>query len=171
MLRPTPNHFRRVYASAFVLCGGIALLTAGVFALFLWLVHRAIWPFDTLPDEFRSAGQWILVAEGISTCLLILLAPAYNMYVVTERFLENNIWFTLKRFTYLLSAVVLFIVLGSNQVELSLKLYGVSVAALSMLITMVAVGRIMLQDPDSVRSLHDRPHCARSSAPSAGTAW
>tara|TARA_Y100000589_G_scaffold166172_3_gene158168 strand:+ start:31328 stop:32950 length:1623 start_codon:yes stop_codon:yes gene_type:complete len=154
------SHFRRVYASAFVLCGGIALLTAGVFALFLWLVHRAIWPFDTLPDEFRAAGQWILVAEGISTCLLILLAPAYNMYVVTERFLENNIWFTLKRFTYLLSAVVLFIVLGSNQVELSLKLYGVSVAALSMLILLVAVGRIMRQDP----RLRPKLGCADRSA-------
>ena len=91
------SHFRRVYASAFILCCGIAILTVGIFLLFLWLMHNAIWPFHTLPDEFRIAGQWILVAEGASTCLLILLAPAYNMYVVTERFLENNIWFTLKR--------------------------------------------------------------------------
>ena len=140
------QHFRRVYASAFVLCAAIALLTAGIFILFLWLLSGAIWPFDTLPEEYRIAGQWILVADGISTCLLILLAPAYNMYVVTERFFENNLWFTLKRLTYLVSALVLFIVLGSDQVELSLKLYGVCVASLSMLILLVAVGRIMLGD-------------------------
>lgn len=140
------QHFRRVYASAFVLCGGIALLTAGIFILFLWLLSGAIWPFDTLPEEYRIAGQWILMADGISTCLFILLAPAYNMYVVTERFLENNLWFTLKRLTYLVSALVLFIVFGSDQVELSLKLYGVCVASLSMLILLVAVGRIMLGD-------------------------
>lgn len=140
-------HFRSVYASAFVLCGFIALLTAGIFLVFLWFVHDAIWPFHKLPDEFRTAGQWILAAEGISTCLLILLAPAYNMYVVMERFFENNILFTLKRFIYLLASVVLFVTLGTGEVELSLKLFGVCTAGLSVLLLLTAVLWIMLPDP------------------------
>ncbi|MDG2201642.1 MAG: MATE family efflux transporter [Phycisphaerales bacterium] len=141
------RHFRRVYASSFVLCGLIALLSAIVFALFLWLVSDSIWPFDTLAAEYRTAAKWMLVAEGVKTCLLILLAPAFNMYVVMERFPENNLWLTLNRLTYLISALVLFAVLGSDQIELSLILYGVSVAVLLMLILLVAVGRIMLGDP------------------------
>ena len=128
------RHFRRVYASSFVLCGLIALLSAIVFALFLWLVSDSIWPFDTLAAEYRTAAKWMLVAEGVKTCLLILLAPAFNMYVVMERFPENNLWLTLNRLTYLISALVLFAVLGSDQIELSLILYGVSVAVLLMLI-------------------------------------
>lgn len=140
------HHFRRVYASSFLLCSVVALLTTGIFVLFYWLISAALWPFNDLPEDYRTAGQWILVAECISICLLVLLAPAYNMYVVTERFFEGNLWFTLKRLTYLFSAVTLFIVLGSDQVELSLKLYGVSVAGLSILILLFAVGRIMLSD-------------------------
>ena len=140
------NHFKRVYASAFLICSIVALLTIAVFAIFLWLITDAIWPFDTLPEEYRAAGQWILIAECISITLLVILAPAYNMYVVTERFFESNLWFTLKRLTYLASAVVLYLVLGSNQVELSLKLYGVCVAGLSILILCFAVARIILSD-------------------------
>jgi len=140
------HHFKRVYASAFVLCSIVALLTIGIFSFFLWLITDAVWPFDNLPQEYRAAGQWILVAEGISITLLVLLAPAYNMYVVTERFFESNLWFTLKRLAYLASAVTLYLTLGSSQVELSLKLYGVCVAGLSILVLCFAVGRIVLAD-------------------------
>ena len=141
------QHFRRVYASAFALCGLITVLTAIVFGVFYVLVDRGIQPFQSLDAEYRSAGKWILLAEGVSTCLLVLLSPAYNMYVVTERFFESNLWFTLKRFTYLLSTGVLFIFLGSDDVEQSLKLYGICAAGLAILLLLFAVGRIMLIEP------------------------
>tara|TARA_B100001059_G_scaffold49571_1_gene42656 strand:- start:6974 stop:8542 length:1569 start_codon:yes stop_codon:yes gene_type:complete len=140
------RHFRRVYASSFLLCGAIALLSLIVFAAFLWLVNDSIWPFDTLAEEYRTAAKWMLVAEGVKTCVLILLAPAFNMYVVMERFPENNLWLTLNRLTYLASALVLFAIFGSGQIELSLILYGVSVSVLFMLIQLIAVARIMIGD-------------------------
>jgi O-antigen/teichoic acid export membrane protein len=141
------HHFQRVYASSFILCAFVTLLTAMVFLVLYILIEKSIPPFQTLDPEYRRAGSWILLAEGASTCLLVLLSPAYNMYVVTERFFESNLWFTLKRCTYLASTIVLFFVLGSDDVELSLKLYGICAASLAILILLFAVTRIMVIDP------------------------
>ena len=140
------EHFRRVYASSFILCGLVALLTAGVFTAFFFLLKEGIWPFHEIPDDFRIGGLWILTCEGISIFTLVLLSPAYNMYIVTERFFESNLYFTLKRVTYLISAVVLFLALGTNQIELSLKLYGVCAAGMALLLLLFAVVRIMFID-------------------------
>ena len=139
-------HFRRVYASSFILCGLVALLTAGVFVAFFFLLKEGIWPFHEIPDEFRNGGLWILTCEGMSITMLVLLTPAYNMYVVTERFFESNLYFTLKRLAYLVSAIVLLLVLGSEQIELSLKLYGVCAASMALCLLFFAVGRIMVID-------------------------
>ena len=139
-------HFRRVYASSFILCALVAVLTAGVFFAFFSLLKHGIWPFHEIPPAFRTGGLWILACEGVSIAMLVLLTPAYNMYIVTERFFESNLYFTLKRLTYLVSAVVLFIVLGTDQVELSLKLYGVCAAGMSLCLLLFAVSRIMLLD-------------------------
>ncbi|MCH2149288.1 MAG: hypothetical protein MK095_07620, partial [Phycisphaerales bacterium] len=143
----TRHHFQRVYASSFVLCACVTLLTATVFALLYFLIDRSIWPFQTLDPVYRDAGRWILLAEGASVCLLVLLSPAYNMYVVTERFFESNLWFTLKRFTYLASTLMLFFLLGREDVGLNLKMYGVCAAGLAILILLFAVIRIMWIDP------------------------
>ncbi len=70
------QHFHRVYASAFALCGLITVLTAIVFGVFYVLVDRGIQPFQSLDAEYRSAVKWILLAEGVSTFLLVLLSPA-----------------------------------------------------------------------------------------------
>ena len=139
-------HFKRVYASSFILCGLVALLTAGVFIAFFYLLKEGIWPFHEIPEEFRNGGLWILACEGISITTLVILTPAYNMYIVTERFFESNLYFTLKRSTYLISAVVLLLILGTEQIELSLKLYGVCTASMSICLLLFAVGRIMLID-------------------------
>ncbi|MDG2054761.1 MAG: hypothetical protein P8J86_08640 [Phycisphaerales bacterium] len=148
--------FRSVYAAAFWLCAGASIVTALIFVGFAALLENAIWPFEEMPEAYREGGLWILISEGIGTTLLVLLAPAYNMYVVTERFLANNIWDTLRRACYLISAVVLFSILGTSNPEQSLILYGVCSAGLCVILLLIAVALIMIQMPLT------RPHLGKA---------
>ena len=133
--------FATVYASAFVICGVIALATAAFFVLAIVVI-----PLLDVPPDYIAPARWILGAEGVSSCVLILLSPAFNMYVVDERFIAHNIWTAAQRAVYLLAALVLFLGFRITDPPLGLTLFGISTAAMSILLLLIATAIIIGSD-------------------------
>jgi O-antigen/teichoic acid export membrane protein len=153
------EQFTRFYASAIIICAIVAAITAVLFGLLLLIL-----PLMRVPDSLLAPARWIVAAEGLWTCLLILLAPAFNMYVVRERFQEYNFWLTANRASYLAAALVLFLVMGVREVAPALILFGITAASLNIVQLLVAVAilirgdtrfipRLSLADRASVREV------------------
>jgi len=147
---PEPSVFRETFSSAFV----VSLLAAvGAAAIFAGLI--AIVPLLSIPDDLQSAARWIIIILGASSLISILLAPAFNTYMATERMVAFNTWKTAIRISLLLSAIFVFWVLRSDEtdsfstIELGeqLILFVVISQALHLLITFIAVGIIVAIDP------------------------
>jgi O-antigen/teichoic acid export membrane protein len=94
--------FRRMYNSALVVSAGVALATLGMYAVIL-----AILPLVDIPAEVLNAARWFVIAKAIESACIVLLAPLFNMYLITERQVSYNFWLVVKRATLLLAAVAL----------------------------------------------------------------
>jgi O-antigen/teichoic acid export membrane protein len=133
------GEFERVYSSAYVVSIGSMLLTALAF-LGLFLVM----PLLNVPEEWVGAAQWIVAAQGTYSCLLVLLMPAFSMYLVREQFGWYNLWVLLGRSSYLTSALVLSRGFGLTEVTTALKGYGVMSAGLLTTTLLTAVCLVVL---------------------------
>ncbi|MBL9124971.1 MAG: hypothetical protein JNG90_15145 [Planctomycetaceae bacterium] len=81
------TRFRSVFTSAFVVCLGAALLTLAAFGLVLLVLDWLEIPVYLLP-----AARWFLVCTAIQAAFRVVLAPARNMYVISERMVAMNVW-------------------------------------------------------------------------------
>jgi len=99
--------FAETSAAASAVClatAGLAMLT---FAL-LWLIM----PLLNIPGEgLMEAARWMIVFECVFTVINIQLAPAVNLYVVRELFVQMNIWTLVRRADFLLSVLLCSFVL------------------------------------------------------------
>ena len=94
--------FAGTAAAASLVCGATALLAVAAFAV-LW----AIIPLLNIQSEaFVDAARWMLVFECGFTVINILLAPAVNLYVVREWFVQQNVWTGVRRADFLISVLI-----------------------------------------------------------------
>ncbi len=93
---------------AAVLNCGAAISSVGcVGSGLLFLTMALLAGLFKIPPNLQQAAFWLIIAEGLHACTMIITAPIYNMYVVTERFVEDNIFTTVRKASYLVMAWVL----------------------------------------------------------------
>lgn len=109
--RRDPEHFKGVYNSALVLSSVAAVVAMLIFVGVLFAL-----PWLEIPEAMIPAGRWLVAARGTYTFFVVLLAPAFNMYVISERMLEANFWRVVIRSCDLISAVLL---LWATQADVS----------------------------------------------------
>jgi len=80
------GNFIRTYNSALALSGLVALAALAMFTI-LWFAV----PLFKL-DNMDAGGRAMVAARGLETAVTIALAPAFNMYLVSERMVAYNFW-------------------------------------------------------------------------------
>lgn len=149
------QRFLATYNASFAISGAVALLTALAFGLLL-----ALFPVLNIPDDLRRPAAHFLLWQASHAVLIVLLSPAFNMYLVQHRFVGYNGWYTLIRAGNLLAAVVLVELFGVPGDPPPLALYGFVWAAFDNAVLLGAVGLIMWRD----RRLVVRPRLMRRDA-------
>jgi len=133
--------FAQTYASAWVLAGLVAGISVVCFAGLIALI-----PVLDIPPELRAPAAWFVVAQSTHAVLIVVLAPAFNMYVVQERFLAYNVWYVGLRTANLISTIVLGYMIGIADVPTGLVLHGILWAAIANAVLIASVAMIMARD-------------------------
>lgn len=133
--------FLSTYNSSFLISGAVAVLTALSFGVLL-----ALFPKFNIPDPLRGPAMAFLLWQASHAILIVLLSPAFNMYLVKHKFASYNAWYICIRAGNLAAAVLLSYVLGVPGDPSPLALYGFVWATLDNLILLGAVAVIMLKD-------------------------
>lgn len=138
--RRDPEHFKGVYNSALLLSCLAAVVALLVFVGLLFAL-----PWLEIPEAMVPAGRWLVAARGTYIFFVVLLAPAFNMYVISERMLEANFWNVVTRACDL-TAVALLLWTPRADVGQDIVRFGLwsSGAALAAQVTAVAI--IMASD-------------------------
>lgn len=134
--------FLRTYNSSFLISAtvaGASLLSFGVLL--------ALFPKLDIPDTLRGPAMGFLLWQASHAVLIVLLSPAFNMYLVQHRFVSFNAWYISIRAANLTAAVLLGTLFNVPGDPSPLALYGFVWAALDNLLLLAAVGILMLRDP------------------------
>ena len=142
--------FLATYNSSFLISGVVAVATVLSFGVLFLL-----FPYFNIPDPLRAPAMGFLLWQGSHAVLIVLLSPAFNMYLVKQRFASYNAWYICLRAGNLAAAVLLSYFLHVPGDPSPLALYGFVWATLDNLILVAAVAIIMLKD----RRLVVRPRC------------
>lgn len=133
--------FLRAYNSAYLLTGGLALLTAVCFvAIYLFL------PVLNIPPELRGPAAGFLLWQASFMTLIVLFSPTFNMYMVEHRFAAYNLCLVLLRSANFVAAVLLAVVFGVSGDPAPLTLYSLVWASIASAVLLTAVGLAMLRD-------------------------
>lgn len=137
-----PQRFLAAYNSGVKLSVRIAAISA--------LIIAALWPIvvfvlNIRPDLLRAA-QLMLLAEGVNWIIFTLTSPANNMYMVRERFLEDNVWLMLRKANYLIAIGIVAIHPGMGDPIRAFEWYVVVAPLLGIIVQALATARIVLQD-------------------------
>ncbi len=135
------QHFLRTYNSSFLISATVAVVTLLSFGLLL-----AIFPKLNIPDHLRGPAMGFLLWQASHAVLIVLLSPAFNMYLVQHRFISYNGWYICIRAGNLAAAVLLSNLFSVPGDPPPLALYGFVWATLDNLVLFAAVGIIMLRD-------------------------
>ena len=140
--------FRRTYNAALLLAAGIGLLTIALFGILLLLL-----PLFRIPESLLPAARWFVAAKAFELFWLIALAPPVNMYLVTERMVEYNVWLVVERGAAVAAAA--WIVFGNSvhSTASAIVMYGAMSAGLVVLTLLAASVRICLADRRLVPAL------------------
>ncbi|MBL8964273.1 MAG: hypothetical protein KF787_03065 [Phycisphaeraceae bacterium] len=111
--------------STVLACGSVLSATGTVATGLLFVVLAALVPVFDVPESLQRAAVWLILAEGVHACMMVFTAPIYNMFVVTERFVEDNLFTTLRKASYLVSAWLLQSVMDVTDPAEGVKWYGV----------------------------------------------
>lgn len=111
--------FRECYAASFKVCGYVTLATSLIFVGIIFLL-----PHMDIPSSWAGSAQWIAGCAGVSTCLIIFLAPTINMLIVREHFFWHNVWTVATRGAYLIATLVPFLILGITDIPQGLVYFG-----------------------------------------------
>ncbi len=136
-----PSAFSETLNSAFVVVAGGALFTA-LLAGVLW----AVLPFLTIPDGFFDAARLFVICKGVEFVIQILMTPAFNLYLVTERMVQYNIWSIINRMAYVVAAFGALL-LSPNDAPRALVVFGVLSAAGNTLVVGSAILALAFQMP------------------------
>ncbi len=136
-----PTMFRKSYATICLITIICATLSVVSFAIVYLLI-----PVFRIPPEFLGAARWFVVGQGLYTLVLILTAPMFNMYLVTERFVEYNFWYVLVRLGNLISVLILGYAIAIDDPVKGLALHGMTWAGIASLALIVASGIMVYQE-------------------------
>ena len=135
------KEFRQSYAAAFKVCLYVTLLTALVFAAIILIL-----PYMRIHDEWVKSAQWITGCAGLSTCLIVLLAPTINMLVVREQFFWHNAWTVGRRSAYLIATVIPYLLMGVTDVPKGLVIFGNIGLIVNVVVTVTLVFGFIIYD-------------------------
>jgi hypothetical protein len=113
-------------------------LAAAAITLLLFLVMAFALPLFNMPDKFRGAAFWFVVAQGVQSAAMVVLAPQLNIYLVLERFVGYSVWFVAVRAAHIVAVLILGYILPIRDPASGLLWLGVLWSALSMLGYVVA---------------------------------
>ena len=133
--------FRQSYAAAFKVCWYVTLLTALVFTAIILIL-----PYMKIHDEWVESAQWITGCAGLSTCLIVLIAPTINMLVVREQFFWHNAWTVARRSSYLIATIIPFLILGITNIPKGLVVFGNIGLVVNVVVTLALVIGFILYD-------------------------
>jgi O-antigen/teichoic acid export membrane protein len=133
--------FRRAYNSAYVISAIAAAITAASFAVIYFLI-----PMMSIDADLVAGARWLVGAEGVYITIRVLLAPAFNMYVVMERFVFHNYHTAQFRSNYLIAALILYLGFGFADVGDAVRAYAILAASMNLALLVIAVVRILFID-------------------------
>ncbi|MCC6426390.1 MAG: hypothetical protein IT435_06175 [Phycisphaerales bacterium] len=125
---------------------GISCIAAIPTAL-LFLILALCIPVFKIDPALQRAAFWLILAEGVHTFVMVLTAPIYNMFVVTERFVADNLFTTIRKASYLIVAFILETIVKLKDPSESVIWYGFLSVGANIVILLLASAWIMFQDP------------------------
>lgn len=137
-----PEDFQNAYNAAIALTAILAAITA-LFFTALWFIL----PLLTITPELFNAARWLLVTQGCYSTLVVLLGPQFNMYLVSERLVLYNTWSTVSRAADIVTAIILFLVLGIRDPATGLTLFAIAASATSIAVLLLAVTLMFRMEP------------------------
>ncbi len=142
------SEFRRLFNSAIVLSAAAAVLILVAFGVIL-----AALPLMKISPEMLPAARWFVIAKAIETAFLVLFSPQFNMYLVTERMVAYNFWYTMRRAIAVAGIVALFWINADSDPARGLILYGWISCGLMIISIATSSAIITLQDRRMIPSL------------------
>lgn len=123
--------FLRTYQACYVIAVRATILGILLFGGLTWALPYIL----EIPDDLLNAGRIFALSTGLQTCLMILVAPTFNMYVVEERFTFQNAWLAAKRACFSVTAIVFYFIMPDADPSEAVVVYGlVSNIATAMLV-------------------------------------
>ena len=140
--RRSDGKFQDCYAASFHVCSYVTVLTAVVFTSIIFIL-----PFFDIPEEWVSSAQWITACSGLSTCLIVFLAPTINMLIVREYFFWHNFWTIARRSAFLIATIIPFLLLNVTDIPKGLKMFGFIVLIVNIVSTIALLIGFVAFDP------------------------
>ena len=136
-----PNEFRMAYNASIAISAGLAIIAAALF-LIIWLCL----PLFQIPNHLMAASQWLVLARGVETFFVLLLAAPFNMYKVTERMVAYNAWLIIKRLCFVAAAVWVLLVQQASDPGTRVSLYAILSTSIYLAALFSSVGIIVFID-------------------------
>lgn len=133
------RQFRSAFSTALVVCFAAAVATVGAFGLLALIL-----PWLKIDAFLLTAARWFVLFAAVQSFFRIALAPAINMYLISERMVAVSLLDVVARLLDLL-AVVLTLMLVENVPGTQIVSYGLlSNGLASLQICAASVGMIWL---------------------------
>ncbi len=127
------DRFRGTFSASMLVCCAATLVPIAFFS-----VMAVMLPWMSVPESLIDVSLAFLLAKGLETCVTVVLAPYFSMFVVSERMLAFNMWTTIERVGDALAAIVAVSLVGSDT-STGIVVYGVLSAAAFAAVQTVAV--------------------------------
>ncbi len=137
------QRFQQTYSTAVVVCLFGSLLTAVAFGLLAWCL-----PVLKIPEQIQHAAFWFVTAKAMQTFVVVMFAPLFDMYLVTERTVAYNCWLLLERLIDLVVGLMLLLPIGVIGAPTAILVYGIGTATLRIGSVICAGWNISRREPD-----------------------
>lgn len=143
-----PGKFATVFSSAVAVSSIIAVLAAGLLVLLAIFIELL-----EVPPYMVWPARIFVLAKAVEIAFTIGLAPAINMYLITERFVPFNVWMVMHRATYVVGAVWLFTIVGVKDAGEGLIGFGLLGTGIYIFVMVVNALMITAKTPDMIPAL------------------
>ena len=133
--------FREVYASANIVAAIVASATSLLFVGFYFAL-----PLLSIDESLLDAARWMILLQMADNFVRVLTAAPNNFFMITERFVAQNIIMTLRRSAILIGALAALGVYGGQEQEKALVLFAIVQVSINNLVQFVAVAWAFLVD-------------------------
>lgn len=142
------EEFRRVYSTGMCLAVVAALLSTSLFVVLYFLI-----PHLNIREEMHGPARTLVIAQGITSFATTLLTPTVNMFVVTLRFLADNIWQVIRRAAYVISACVCAFVFRMDDPAEGFRAFVLGANAIALATVIASALQLVIADRRLVPSM------------------